>query len=213
MSSEGLPTDDLFMFMPTKSEYLIMLIRTSIASALVALLLLAGCSTKRQDNDTADEGTTSRAANVAGVLSVTTREGKVPNFSWKDGSGRVVDFDSYRGDVALINFWATWCGPCKREIPDLVAISREMAPRNVKIIGISTDRGSNVLDEVSSFVAENGIPYQIVISNEDLESAFGNIRAIPTSFLIDRNGNIAQTIVGARPKAVFLQAITALQQN
>jgi len=181
--------------------------RYFILLPLVLLFLLSGCSKKMQSGNYIKG---QKPVNVADVVSVIKRTDVVSNFSWKDSTGKTIDLDTYRGKVTLINFWATWCGPCKIELPDLIAISKEMANRNVKVIGVSTDRGTNVLEDVSSFVAEKGIPYQIVISNEELDEAFGNIRLIPTTFVVDADGKIAQTIVGARSKAAFLEAINAI---
>ena len=184
-----------------------MFLRSFLLLTLPILLLFSNCTKKQQaDNNTK----TNKSANVTEVVSVTKRTDKASNFSWKDSTGKTIDLDSYLGKVTLINFWATWCGPCKMELPDLIAISKEMADKGVKIIGVSTDRGANVLEDVSSFVAEKGIPYQIVISNEDLDEAFGNIRLIPTTFVVDAEGKIVQTIVGARSKAAFLEAINAV---
>lgn len=169
-----------------------------------------GCATKREPRPEGGAIITQRTSQVTEVLTVTTRPDAAPNFTWKDSTGKTVDFDSFKGKVTLINFWATWCGPCKRELPDLVALSSELASQNVKIIGVSTDRGANVVDEVSAFVKEHGLTYQNVIANADLEEAFGNIRAIPISFLIDAHGKISQTIVGLRSKEFYAQAILAL---
>jgi thiol-disulfide isomerase/thioredoxin len=169
------------------------------------LLLAAGCSKKEGDASK----NSAIAANVAEVATVEQRAGRAPNFTWKDASGKTVSFDEFKGSVTLVNFWATWCVPCKQEIPDLIAISNELASKNIKIIGISTDRGLSVTDDVSSFVKEKGIPYQILISNDDLESSFGNIRMIPASFIIDANGMIVKELVGLHSKAAFVEAITA----
>ena len=190
-----------------ESELTKMFLRYFLLLSLPILLLFSNCTKKQQtDNNTK----TQKSSNVTDVVSVTKRTDKVSNFSWKDSTGKTIDLDSYRGKVTLINFWATWCGPCKMELPDLIAISKEMADKGVKIIGVSTDRGANVLEDVSSFVAEKGIPYQIVISNEELDEAFGNIRLIPTTFVVDTDGKIVQTIVGARSKAAFIEAINAI---
>jgi len=173
------------------------------------VFLVSGCSQKEK---TENEQTSAAPAarNVAEITKVEKRADRAPNFSWKDSSGNQVDFESFRGKVTLVNFWATWCGPCRKELPDLIALSKDLADRNVRIIGVSTDRGSNVVDDVKSFVRQHGIPYQIVISNSDLEEAFGTIRAVPTSFIIDQQGKIVQTIVGTRTKDAFAQAITPL---
>jgi thiol-disulfide isomerase/thioredoxin len=183
--------------------------RSFLYLSLTLLFLFSNCSKRKNTNKDNNPGV-QKSANVTDVISVTKRSDKASNFSWKDSTGKTIDLDSYRGKVTLINFWATWCGPCKMELPDLIAISKEMADKDVKIIGVSTDRGANVLEDVSSFVAEKGIPYQIVISNEELDEAFGNIRLIPTTFVVDAEGKIAQTIVGARSKTAFLEAINAV---
>ena len=170
-----------------------------------ALLLFPHCGTKERT----EQGAPS-SGNIAEVTTVERRQDKAPNFSWKDASGKTVDFDSYRGDVTLVNFWATWCGPCLKELPDLIALQKELGPRNVKILGISTDRGSDVIEEVHTFVKNRGITYQVVISSSELEEAFGTIRAIPASFLIDKNGTITQKIIGIRNREFFSSAILAL---
>jgi thiol-disulfide isomerase/thioredoxin len=175
----------------------------------IGILISTACA-KKEPSPPQSTVQGSTASLVSELSSVTVRAEKAPNFAWKDASGKVVDFDSFRGKATLVNFWATWCVPCKRELPDLVALSKEFSGKEVKILGISTDRGSNVVDEVSTFVREQGIPYQNLISNEEIEEAFGNIRMIPTSFLIDSQGKIVQTFVGGRSKEFFAQAITAV---
>lgn len=185
-----------------KSKYLFL-------SLFFALILVTGCAKKKeQSGETESVG--SKPTNVSEISNFEKRSDLTPNFSWKDKDGKTVSFDTFRGKVTLVNFWATWCGPCKRELPDLIALSKEMESKGVKVIGISTDRGSNVIDDVKSFVAQAGITYQIVISNEDLEEAYGNIRVIPTTFLIDADGKIAETIIGGRTKEQFAEAINAL---
>ena len=182
--------------------------RPIVFSFMLLSFLIAGCG--RKDAHTGGAQPSAGGGTVAEVSSVVKRPDRAPNFSWKDSSGKIVDFDAYHGKVTFINFWATWCGPCKKELPDLVALSQELAARNVKFIGVSTDRGPNIIEDVRSFVNEHGIPYPIVISNEDLEDAFGNPRAIPTSYLVDADGRIAQTLIGLQSKQALTQTITSL---
>ena len=186
-----------------------MIVRFTSLSFVLLLSLLLGC-TKQEQQKTSNQTSELQSDNVAEVISVETRTDKVSNFSWKDNSGKTVDLDAFRGKVTLVNFWATWCGPCKRELPDLVALNSELANHGVKVIGVSTDRGANVIEDVRSFVKDQHIPYQIVISNEELEEAFGNVRLLPTSFLIDAEGKIVQTYVGPRSKTFFSEAILAV---
>jgi thiol-disulfide isomerase/thioredoxin len=148
-------------------------------------------------------------SNVSELTSVSPRENRIANFSWKDSTGKTVDFDSFRGKVTLINVWATWCGPCRKELPDLIALHGEFSGRGVKMIGISQDRISNAVEEVRSFVKEHGIPYQVVMSNDDLETAFKNVRMLPTTFIVNDSGAIVQTFIGAQTKETFSQALLA----
>lgn len=175
---------------------------------IVTFVFVPGC--KKPDKVETTTFVSEPKSDISEVSNVMKRADKVPNFSWKDSSGTTIDFDSFRGKVTLINFWATWCGPCKKELPDLIEINREYAGRGVKIIGISADRGTNIAEEVSGFVHENGIPYLIVISNDELEEAFGNIRGLPTTFLVDEEGKIVQTFVGMRDKQFFEKALSDL---
>ncbi len=195
------------MYFMEESEYYCMHKRFALSSLLIVALLVAFSGCVKKSNEDQGSAQTGQVRGVPEVTTVTKRQDLVPNFTWKDPAGKTTTFDAFKGKVTLINFWATWCVPCKKELPDLVAISKEMSDKGVKVLGISTDRGSNVGEEVASFVQENQIPYQIIVSNEDLEEAFGNIRAIPTSFLVNADGKIVQSFIGGRTKEFFAQAI------
>lgn len=182
------------------------MIRTLLFVSLVSCcIVFSGCS----KNATPQSGSavTNQHDNVAEIVSVTARPEKAPNFTWNDSTGTQVGFDNFHGKVTLVNFWATWCGPCKKELPDLVDLSKELSSKGFRVIGISTDRGSNVIDDVRSFVHEHGIPYQVLISNEQLEQAFGNVNMLPTSFIVDANGKIRESFVGMRTKEGLRQAL------
>ena len=183
---------------------------TLAASLLLSALLFAsGCAQKEKSENT-DRAAAGNLENVTQVLSVEKRLNLAPNFSWVDRTGKTVYFDSYRGRITFVNFWATWCGPCRKEIPDLIELSEEFADRGVKILGVSTDRGLSVIKDVQTFVQEHKIPYQIVIDNDELAEAFGNVRMLPTSLIVDAEGKIVQTFIGARSKEAFRQTIAAL---
>lgn len=189
--------------------------KTTLTSVLAIIMLMLGCSKNAQQKQTDQTTTATASASVSGgmvaeLISVTPRAPKAANFSWKDSTGATVSFDQFKGKVTLINFWATWCGPCKKELPDLISLSNELAPQGVKFIGVSVDRAPNVVDLVRTFCSEHGVTYQVLLSNDDMEAAFGNPRAIPTTVLVDADGNIAQTIVGLRTKDFYAQAIAAL---
>jgi thiol-disulfide isomerase/thioredoxin len=178
------------------------------ATLLLAVTILAqSCKKPESQASTTSAGGIS---NTSEVISVTKRADKAPDFTWKDSTGATVHFDAYRGTLTIVNFWATWCGPCKRELPALVDLSKEYSGRGVKFIGISSDRGANIVDDVRAFVHENGLPYQIVVSNDDLDEAFGNIRGLPTSFVVNDQGAVVRTFMGARDKQFFASAIDSL---
>src|SRR5258708_6466759 len=120
-----------------------MLRRLPVVSFLPILLFLGSCSRNTAENNPTQNGV--KRDNVSELGTVSARPGKTPNFSWTDSTGAQISFDAYKGKLTLVNFWATWCGPCKRELPDLEAMSKELAPRGLRIIGVSTDRGSNVI--------------------------------------------------------------------
>lgn len=180
-----------------------------ILAFLAVFIIAAGCGKNEDKTPSRDTGTT---AKVAAVSRVETRGEMVPNFSWTYTTGATDNFDSYKGAVTLVNFWATWCGPCKKELPDLVALSNELASKDIKIIGVSTDKGGNVAEKVQEFVGRYDIPYPIVISNDELEEAFGNVNALPTSFIVTRDGTIAETLIGLRSKEEFRERLTSYLQ-
>jgi thiol-disulfide isomerase/thioredoxin len=172
------------------------------AAAILAAALVAGCAGRRQ--------AAGLPPNVAQIATVTNREGGVPGFTWKGPDGADVSFDQARGTVTLVNFWATWCAPCKKELPDLVEVSRKYADRGFRVIGVATDRTPNAADLVGEFVTKYSIPYQVLISTQEIEDAFNNVSMMPTSFLIDRNGRIVQTLVGIRTREQLEEAISPL---
>ena len=185
-----------------KTQFELRAVLITLIPALLLITLLAGCAREKLPSDL--------PPNVAEVISVTRRADRVPDFSWKGTDEQIVNFDGFRGSVTLVNFWATWCGPCKKELPDLVALSRQYADRDFHVIGVATDRTSNAASLVAEFVGKYAIPYQVVLSTQELENAFGNVRSMPTSFLIDKDGRIVKTLIGMTPKTVFEKAIEPL---
>jgi thiol-disulfide isomerase/thioredoxin len=117
----------------------------------------------------------------------------VPDFTMRDLDGRSITSASLRGKVALINFWATWCGPCRAEIPDLVALQDKYRDQ-LHVIGISEDEAGP--DIVRRFAASHSVNYPIVMLTHELEQVFPSVHALPTSFLLDREGRLVQKHVG-----------------
>jgi thiol-disulfide isomerase/thioredoxin len=116
-----------------------------------------------------------------------------PAFAVKDLDGREVSPASLRGKVVIVNFWATWCGPCRAEIPDLVAL-QEKYRDTLQVIGISEDEAG--VDVVKRFAGEHKINYPIAMLTPEIEKLFPGISALPTSFILDRESRIVQKHVG-----------------
>ena len=109
------------------------------------------------------------------------------------GSGKVRLLD-YRGQVVLINFWATWCSPCKREIPWLVEFQTKYKDRGFTVLGLSVDEDG--WTSVASYLDAAAINYPVAIATDEVTAGYGGITAVPMSFVIDRNGRVAATHLG-----------------
>lgn len=117
----------------------------------------------------------------------------VPVLIARDLDGREVSTASWRGKVVIINFWATWCGPCRAEIPDLVALQEKYRDR-LQVIGISQDEAPP--DVVKRFAAEHHVNYPVIMTTPEIEKLFPGIGALPTSFIVDRESRVVQKHVG-----------------
>jgi thiol-disulfide isomerase/thioredoxin len=155
----------------------------------------------------------SSVATSGGVFAVSSVKaagsGKAIDFTWTDADGRQRSFaEVSAGKTVLLNIWATWCPPCRREIPDLVTISKEMAAKGVVVIGVALDDKPDALNIVKTYTERNGIAYMNVLdADKKIAEAYGGIQAVPTTFIIDRQGAIAQKIVGSMPKDAFVAAL------
>src|SRR5262249_41730406 len=116
-----------------------------------------------------------------------------PDFEARDLDGRSISTASLRGKVVLLNFWATWCPPCRAEIPDLVALQDKYRDQ-LQIIGISEDEGGPEM--VKRFVDAHHMNYPVVMASPDIEKKYPGIGALPTSFVIDRQSRLVQKHVG-----------------
>ncbi len=124
-----------------------------------------------------------------------------PQWTLNDVNGNPVSFSQFKGKTVVIDFWATWCPPCRVEIPGYIELQDDHAKDDLVIIGVSLDRkGPEV---VKSFMEKHGMNYVVVMGNEKTVEAFGGFRGIPTTFIIDRDGNIRDKKTGAEEKEVF----------
>jgi thiol-disulfide isomerase/thioredoxin len=133
---------------------------------------------------------------------------KAPDFTLLTLNGEEVKLTDYKDKIVILDFWATWCGPCRRGIPDLVSIQNEYKD-DVVVIGISLDQPSTQRN-IKPFIEHFDINYPIVLGTLDVVVAYGNIQAIPTSFIIDKKRNIVKKHVGLVPKETIVKDINFL---
>lgn len=133
-----------------------------------------------------------------------------PDFTLTDASGQSLTLSSLRGKVVVLNFWATWCPPCKMEIPWLAEFQRTYRDRGVVVIGVSMDEEG--WDAVKPFMESMKINYRMVLGNDEVASQFGGVESLPTTLLIDRSGRVASTHTGLVSKSVYREGIESLLQ-
>jgi thiol-disulfide isomerase/thioredoxin len=161
-----------------------------LATSVAAVLLLAGCG-----SNSAPRGTSGASGSTAALPETTTT---IPGLDGQDAS-----LAQYKGKVVLVNFWATWCQPCKEEIPWLIEFNQKYGPKGLVILGVAMD------DEGKKVVAPwvknqrfdvNGqqepMDYKIMLGNDDVAEKFGGLIGMPTSILYSRDGKKIKTIIG-----------------
>jgi cytochrome c biogenesis protein CcmG, thiol:disulfide interchange protein DsbE len=147
---------------------------------------------------------------LAGCHSVAPAHGvnsPAADFSVQDINGQPLNLASYHGKVVLLNFWATWCTPCRGEIPNFVDFQNKYGPRGFTNIGISMDDDAK---PVAAFYQQFKMNYPVAMGTEKLAQSYGGVLGLPVSFLIDRNGKIAAKYVGAAQIPVVEQEIQTL---
>jgi cytochrome c biogenesis protein CcmG/thiol:disulfide interchange protein DsbE len=159
-------------------------------------LLIAGCASS-------PEGT----AEAAPPKEDPSRK-PAPGFSLKDADGRAVNLADYRGKVVLLNFWATWCGPCKIEIPWFMEFEQRYKDRGFAVLGVAMD--DDGWEVVKPYVAKNKINYRILMGNDDVAAKYGGVDSLPTTYIIDQNGRIVSTHVGLVSKSEYEDDIAKL---
>ena len=166
---------------------------------IVALLLFIGFRAARHPNAAASE-----SLDVKGKLA--------PDFTLDSLNGKPVTLSSFRGQAVLLNFWATWCGPCKIEMPWFIELQKQYGPKGLQIVGVAMDDASK--EDIDKFVKEMGVNYPILIGKEAVGQDYGGVNVLPTSFFLDRDGKIVAREFGLQSRSVFVDHIEqALRQG
>ncbi len=186
-------------------------IKTMLTKKILTLSLLIafGC-----DNGSAQRQSSNKSSTASKpVLKNKKQENTIiaPDFTLADLEGNLVSMNQFQGKVVLLNFWGTWCGPCRVEIPDFVKLSEKYKVQGLEIVGVTLTSGPP--NRISSFADQWGINYTLLtdINKNETQSVtalYGQatgkrITGVPTTFLIDRDGYIRQKYVGPRSEAVF----------
>ena len=166
------------------------------AAVIGLAAMLAGCAAVRTD-----------VASSSSLKPEPQRKA-APDFSLKDATGQNVKLSDYRGKVVVMNFWATWCGPCKIEIPWFMDFQKTYKDRDFAVLGISMD--DDGWESVKPYIEQKKINYRIMVGTEELSKEYGGLESLPTTFVIDREGRIAAVHVGLISKSEYQSEILNL---
>lgn len=178
-----------------------------IAVALIAGgVLMAWKGRSASDSGVEAKGSRNDQAKPSSVKE--TEISTAPDFSLPGLDGKTVRLSDSDGQVRIVDFWATWCPPCRKEIPHFQALHEKYGSRGLTVIGVALDEEG--ADVVRPFVEQQGMTYASVIGNHDVARQYGGIEAIPTTFVIDRHGRVFRKYVGYRDYETFEADVKAL---
>ena len=131
-----------------------------------------------------------------------------PDFLLKDVNGKPVKLSDYKGKVVLLNFWATWCGPCKIEIPWFKEFETSFKNQGFAVVGVAMD--DEGWEVVKPYLKDKEVNYRVVVGNEQVSTLYGDVESLPTTFVIDREGRIASLHIGLISKSDYANEIKQL---
>lgn len=167
-------------------------------------------TTPNNTNTTTEKSGDGQLLSPVGTIEAASTKGNAPNFTWEE-NGQQMSMNDLKGKVVFVNLWATWCGPCIKEMPELSAISTELKDKDFKMVGLNVFHQEGTPD-VKDFLKDKPVSYWVVDGNDELVAAFEQstgaaIEGVPTTYIIDKEGKIVETLVGMRSKEQFMAEI------
>ncbi|MBI5771755.1 MAG: TlpA family protein disulfide reductase [Verrucomicrobia bacterium] len=177
---------------------------------VLPVTLMLGLASCAKQAEPAKSAAAQPAKPAAGAMAALPKLGAAPAWNLKDVDGKAVSSAQFAGKVLVVDFWATWCGPCRQEIPGYIELQKKYGADKLAVVGVSLDQAGP--EVVKAFIAKNGVNYQMVMGDDAVIGAFGGVEAIPTTFLIDKAGQIRDRKVGAEEAASYERKIAALME-
>jgi len=175
---------------------------------VIGLLLGASCCRHRTTERAGTQSPDTASANPDAASQAAQSKFKpAPDFTLVSIKGDTIKLSDYKGKVVILDFWATWCPPCKEEIPHFKSLFAEKSGAGLVIIGIVVN---DDVSEVKKFVSKNGVNYPVAMSTPEVEKAYGGINAIPTTFIIGKDMTVRRKVVGYREPSFFNKEVEKL---
>jgi cytochrome c biogenesis protein CcmG/thiol:disulfide interchange protein DsbE len=172
--------------------------RRAVIGALLAAALPLAVSCRSKE----------RPSGAAAAMHPPAKRNPAPDFTLRDAGGKPLKLSDYRGKVVLLNFWATWCPPCKAEIPWFIEFQKTYKDKGFTVIGVSLDEDG--WDVVKPYLERSRINYPVVVGDAQVEQHYGGLESLPTTFIIDREGRIADVHIGLVTKNIYEEQIRSL---
>src|SRR5438128_11570871 len=165
---------------------------------VVSVMLIAGVYKSRRSPDQIPAG-----PSLKGQLA--------PDFALQSLDGKTVHLSDFRGKAVLLNFWATWCQPCKIEMPWFADLQKQYAPEGLQVIGVAMDEASP--EDIGKFAKDLGVNYPVLVGKEEVGVAYGGVQFLPETFFLARDGKIVGKVFGLKSKSEFEDTIKKILAN